>query len=372
MKKLAILIMLLIIVMSESVSAEKRIVINLAARTLTLYDGNVRVGVYGVGVGKRSTVTPTGYYKILTKEINPTWIDPTDPEYEIPSGADNPLGYRWMQIQGNYGIHGTNKPESIGHYVSNGCIRMKEADVEAVYEQVEVGTPVDITYNRIVVEKATDERIAYYIYPDGYGWQNVNVSDVEKWLAPYGVGAFVTQEEISKEIEESRGEAVYIGKAYGVEINGKEVEATEQNGRHFDSKAVVIEGITYLPAVPIAMALEQRLEWRNRTTLATKYGEASGIERKGQLYFNADDTETLFHKEGSIVSKESGRKVYELRESVPEVFVPKEEEKEEPKGNGIEQMSEGENEEIEKEKKETEEAEEKPKKEKKESKGEEI
>ena len=79
--------------------AEKKIIINLAARALSLYEDNKRIELYPLGVGKISTPTPVGYYKILTKEIDPPWIDPSHPEYEVPSGADNPLGYRWMQIR---------------------------------------------------------------------------------------------------------------------------------------------------------------------------------------------------------------------------------------------------------------------------------
>ena len=142
----------------------KKIYINLASRLMLFYDGDTKLAVYHLGVGKPNTPTPQGYYKILEKEINPSWIDPSDPEFEILSGPDNPLGYRWMQIYGNYGIHGTNRPDSIGHYVSNGCIRMNESDVEELYEAVEVGTPVEINYNRVVVEKSPEGDVVYYIY----------------------------------------------------------------------------------------------------------------------------------------------------------------------------------------------------------------
>ena len=108
----------------ETPADNKKIVINSASRILSLYDGDKKIAIYPLGLGKVNTPTPTGYYKILTKEKNPPWIDPSHPEYEVPSGPNNPLGYRWMQIHGNYGIHGTNRPDSIGHYVSNGCIRM--------------------------------------------------------------------------------------------------------------------------------------------------------------------------------------------------------------------------------------------------------
>ena len=152
----------------EAAIDSRKISINLAARSLAVYEGQKRIRLYPIGPGKASTPTPVGYFKVESKDLNPTWTDPTDPEYSIPSGESNPLGYRWMEVQGNYGIHGTNKPESIGHYVSNGCIRMNEKDVEDVFDLVKVGTPIEITYNRIVVEKTDDNQVAYYIYPDGF------------------------------------------------------------------------------------------------------------------------------------------------------------------------------------------------------------
>ena len=294
----ALILMSMLSLFIGAAHAEKKILINAASRILSLYDGNVRVRLYPVGLGKVSTPTPSGYYKILNKEIDPPWIDPSNPEYEVPSGANNPLGYRWMQIQGNYGIHGTNKPDSIGYYVSNGCIRMREADVEALFDMVEVGTPVEITYNRVVVEKAADGNIVYYIYPDGYGKQTLDVKTVNSWIIPWGVDAFADDREIEKAIYRSDGEPVYIGKPYSIELSGVTIPATEQNKRHFDNKAIERGGITYLPAVPIAIAMEMKLEWRHHTTLATKYGQVPGIEKKGQLYINEDDAGILFGVEG--------------------------------------------------------------------------
>ncbi|MBR0060678.1 MAG: L,D-transpeptidase, partial [Selenomonadaceae bacterium] len=87
-------IIFILSILAAPASAEKKIFINSASRLLLFYDGNVRVAMYHVGLGKVSTPTPSGYFKITSKEINPSWIDPDDPEYEIPSGPDNPLGYR--------------------------------------------------------------------------------------------------------------------------------------------------------------------------------------------------------------------------------------------------------------------------------------
>ena len=296
----------------------KKIVINSASRILTLYEGDKKLAMYPLGLGKTSTPTPTGYYKILEKAVNPSWIDPSDPEYEIPSGPNNPLGYRWMQIQGNYGIHGTNKPDSIGYYVSNGCVRMLEKDVEELYDQVEVNTPVEITYNRVVVEKAPDDNVVYYIYPDGYGWQNITVADVTRWLEPYGVSPFASDVEIENKIQASDGEPTYIGKPYNIELNGKFLPQVELNGRTFISRAVVRDTITYIPVVPIAVALQTKIEWRaSESTLKTAYGEVTGYERKKQIYCNADDAVLLFNIDGGLKTAPSGGKILSLHTVTP-------------------------------------------------------
>lgn len=105
--------------------------INLATRRLSYFEGERLMNTYPVGVGKPSTPTPTGSYSVIEKVME-------------PGGA---LGSRWMGLSirgGNYGIHGTNNPPSIGGYVSNGCIRMHNQDVVELFPKVEIGTPVEI------------------------------------------------------------------------------------------------------------------------------------------------------------------------------------------------------------------------------------
>lgn len=267
-----------------------KISINLAARSLALLKGTEKVRLYPIAPGKVSTPTPTGYYKVLSKDVNPTWTDP-DTGYSIASGPSNPLGYRWMQFQGNYGIHGTNKPDSIGHYVSNGCIRMQEADVEALFDMVEVGTPIEITYNRVVVEKAPDDTVVYYIYPDRYGWQKLNAGDVSKWLAGYGVENFVADADIEAKLTASDGNPTYIAKVYPLYVNGTKLK----------NKAIVQNGVTYLPAIDLADAVKVNLGWDEKTsTLATTLGKTAGFNKKDVLYCMADDTSTLFHLTGTL------------------------------------------------------------------------
>ena len=217
-------------------------------------------------------------------------------------------GYRWMEIKGNYGIHGTNKPESIGHYVSNGCIRMLEQDVEALFDLVEIGTPVEITYNRIVVEKDDKGTIVYYIYPDGYDRQPLTVEDVKGWLAGYGVEAFEPDASIEKKIKASDGQPTFIAKAYPLTVNGERVKG----------KAIVKDDITYLPAADIAQALKISLGWKpSEEILVSSLGEAVGIEKKDKLYCNADDVAALFKVDGGI----NKQGIYALK-STTQAIVP--------------------------------------------------
>jgi len=112
--------------------AGTRLTINTTLRRLYHYRGGQLAKVYPVAVGKPATPTPTGNYKIITKILNPGGV----------------LGTRWMGISipnGNYGLHGTNNPASIGTAASLGCIRMYNHDVEELFPQVNIGTPVHIT-----------------------------------------------------------------------------------------------------------------------------------------------------------------------------------------------------------------------------------
>ncbi|HJV47250.1 MAG TPA: L,D-transpeptidase family protein [Bacillota bacterium] len=111
--------------------ADKEIIINLWHRTLKVQEDGKVIHTYKVGPGSRDTPTPMGVFKVINKSKN--W----------GSG----FGSRWMEINvpwGIYGIHGTNKPGLIGRYVSHGCIRMKNKDVEQLYKLVKVGTKVTI------------------------------------------------------------------------------------------------------------------------------------------------------------------------------------------------------------------------------------
>jgi lipoprotein-anchoring transpeptidase ErfK/SrfK len=127
----------------------KTIEINLSSNQLTFYNGLKVVRTYPVATGQPSFPTPQGTWEIVYKRVNPTWTNP-DPEgwgkdmpKSIPPGPGNPLGTRAMSTSASgILIHGTYASGSIGRYASHGCIRMFLSDVEALYPQVPIGTPV--------------------------------------------------------------------------------------------------------------------------------------------------------------------------------------------------------------------------------------
>lgn len=125
------------------------IVIRRGQNKLDFYDGMRLRRTFDVATGQTKYPTPLGNFKIIVKWRNPWWYPPAsdwakDAE-PIPPGPGNPLGTRWMGISSPaVGIHGTPDAASIGYSVSHGCIRMRIPEVEWLFEQVEIGTPVYI------------------------------------------------------------------------------------------------------------------------------------------------------------------------------------------------------------------------------------
>lgn len=124
----------------------KWIVINKDKRILTLYEGKKVYAKYPIAVGNPPSLTPSGKYTIANRIINPAWGGGGYAKPVAGGSPNNPLGYRWLGISlkggGAYGIHGNNRPYSIGTNASHGCIRMINSDVEKLFEIVQVSNPV--------------------------------------------------------------------------------------------------------------------------------------------------------------------------------------------------------------------------------------
>ena len=127
------------------------VVVNRGAYRLTLYKRLKQVRSYPIAVGQAGLETPAGLYKIQNKAVNPAWTVPNSPwagslaGRVIPGGtAENPLKSRWLGVYDGVGVHGTADRGSIGSNASHGCIRMLIEDVEVLYNDVPVGTPIYI------------------------------------------------------------------------------------------------------------------------------------------------------------------------------------------------------------------------------------
>jgi lipoprotein-anchoring transpeptidase ErfK/SrfK len=118
--------------------------------TLRLWEDLELTKTYTVAVGQEGLETPEGLYEIQAKEENPIWHVPESDwagdlaGQTIPPGPSNPIKARWMAIFEGAGIHGTEETASLGSAASHGCVRMAIPDVEELYDQVEVGTPIFI------------------------------------------------------------------------------------------------------------------------------------------------------------------------------------------------------------------------------------
>lgn len=269
--------------LSAANTVKRWILINIPARSLRLYEDDKCVAMYPVGVGKIGSKTPAGFYKIVEKVVNPTWVDPGDTSVVIASGPDNPLGFRWLGIGGNYGIHGTNNPSSVGHYVSNGCVRMVEADVEKVFDKVDVGTEVQIMYNRLVIDKTQDGRVAYYIYPDGYKMQELTVDFVKQGLAGYGIADFISEEYIAKSIEASNGLPNFVAAPVNIMYNNQKLAF----------KAVNYKNQIYVPVQEMAKTLNTAVKIENGSAVTAK-GSAPVELFSKKPYIHLTDISNIF------------------------------------------------------------------------------
>jgi lipoprotein-anchoring transpeptidase ErfK/SrfK len=125
------------------------VVVNTTERRLYLIMPGHQAMRYGIGVGKQGFQW-AGMQKISRKQEWPDWTPPAEmlqrrpdlPRY-MAGGPENPLGARALYLGSSlYRIHGSNEPDTIGHAVSSGCIRMLNEDVADLYDRVQVGTTV--------------------------------------------------------------------------------------------------------------------------------------------------------------------------------------------------------------------------------------
>jgi lipoprotein-anchoring transpeptidase ErfK/SrfK len=107
-----------------------KVIVYTEEKKLDLFRNDMLYKSYSVAVGKPSTPTPKGNFRIINKDDNPI-----GPQY----------GVKWLGLSvPHIGIHGTNDPGSIGSASSEGCVRMYNRDILELYYMLPLGTPVTI------------------------------------------------------------------------------------------------------------------------------------------------------------------------------------------------------------------------------------
>lgn len=132
--------------LAEEPAPARRIVVSIADCKLALIENGTVVKIYQTAVGAPRTPSPAGAFQVVQRIPNPTWYGPGK---VVAPGPANPLGTRWIGLsRKSYGIHGTNNPRSIGRRASHGCIRMRNSDVEELFERVSPGDIVELHASR--------------------------------------------------------------------------------------------------------------------------------------------------------------------------------------------------------------------------------
>lgn len=198
--------------------------INVPARRLKLlYNGSL-IKEYPVGVGYSSQqMTPPGDYEVDTKVINPIWEHPFKKagESRVSDPALNPLGSRWIGFHkegsGFYGIHGTNELSSVGKFVSHGCVRMRNEDVEDLFETVPIGTPVKVLYERFEL-KRSGEMLLMEIFPDPYKMKKLDESEIlnEVGNRVYAISPLLIADINAEELADAMSDGGYTGRKYEI------------------------------------------------------------------------------------------------------------------------------------------------------------
>lgn len=116
-------------------------VVSLSEFKMTVHAHGHFVAEFPVGIGRDSS-TPVGKFAVKEKLVDPTYYGPEG--IIAHDDPKNPLGEYWLDLGDSYGIHGTTDPDSIGRAESKGCVRLRDADIAAVYDLLGVGSEVRI------------------------------------------------------------------------------------------------------------------------------------------------------------------------------------------------------------------------------------
>nr|WP_274363553.1 MULTISPECIES: L,D-transpeptidase family protein [unclassified Paenibacillus] len=252
-------------------SSEDLIIVNKKTNKLAYYRNGVLEKEFSVATGRTTKLTPEGKFKIVSKIKNrPYYKD------NIPGGdPKNPLGDRWLGLEvgktygTTYAIHGNNNPDSIGKYVSAGCIRMNNDEIHWLYDQVKMFTYVVITNSKL----SFDEIAAKHQYPLLKTFKGTLMIDgetkpVERELILYKdrvfvplrnsfelIGGTILWDQSAKTVTATIGNRTIVHQAEtkSVEVNGEPMELTLESRN--------LNGTIMIPLRDVAQMSGYNVEW---------------------------------------------------------------------------------------------------------------
>ncbi|EOL8876128.1 L,D-transpeptidase LdtE [Enterobacter mori] len=194
------------------------IVVNLAELRLYYFPpGENIVQVFPLGIGQLGLETPVTTTRVSQKIPNPTWTPTAGIRARslaqgiklppvVPAGPNNPLGRFALRLgvgNGEYLIHGTSAPDSVGLRVSSGCMRMNAPDIKALFGQVRVGTRVQII----------NEPVKFAVEPDGKRYIEVHRPLAQVEGENPQVAPISHSEDFATFVSQSRSDKALIDKA---------------------------------------------------------------------------------------------------------------------------------------------------------------
>lgn len=141
--------------LDQPIVGDPFVIVNKKTNEIAVIQHNEIQKVLPVATGKSNDLTPEGMFTVVVKAVDPYYR-----KKNIPGGTkENPLGTRWIGFDAEgtdgriYGLHGTNRPSSIGQYVTAGCVRLQNEEIEKLFNEIPVGTKILITTSSDSFEK---------------------------------------------------------------------------------------------------------------------------------------------------------------------------------------------------------------------------
>lgn len=191
------------------------LVVNVPQRMLFLRRGDAVLRAFPVAVGRLGWKTPTGPFRVLTREAHPYWDVPASIQEEMrrngqpvitrmDPGPRNPLGDYWIGLSvPGLGIHGTPAPSTIYHFATHGCIRLHPDDIEVLFGDVTIGMRGDIVYEPVLVARTADG-LFVEAHRDVYGRGRAGLAALHQ-LLDTGAGAGIDWDAVATVLRERDG-----------------------------------------------------------------------------------------------------------------------------------------------------------------------